>query len=455
MNLIFIFACLLSLAVLGSVGANSESGTSLKKLCRDDKRAPEITRISQVISIIDALRRSGNAECPAAVQIAFESLEPLIYSEDVCSKETTDAIVDYWARFIDGPEKKNVPLHLKRFFIGFGLQASKVCKEALVSQLSRVEAEKRITREDFNAVTKEIKESGQVRALFGDHIELESLMFLAFDDKKNQEPEVLSLEPKQKRYFDYMRERCSNMFKPIYDTLILPPARLASIGFDYKGPSFVGDLWSFTDTLQFHTWVNVIFACEPAVRFQTTIAPVVKQDADGNKAMVTVLDDDDIAELERSMGVNLQEGPVANTEQVEYKTWARLDDQIIVYEDAYLSSSISGYGHRLKELAKSRAKLVKSFVSLLKFAKKNKLFRVGLRTNSMTKTKHSKFGSSFLGRLSRNMFFRLLVVAATVTFFILAATTPIGAPMWIAFGILMSFIILTVIFHDLPRMIGL
>lgn len=450
MNPIYALA-LLSLALLGGAAADGGRDT-LAKLCSLDKKAPDVTKLSEVREMIGLLKNDASVECPPTVKAAILALEPVIESESVCSEKAVDEIVDFWAEYVDkkSASKKHLPKKLKRFFISFGLQVSKKCKLTLVEHLKRATDEQGISQADITTVTQHLKAGNRITDIFGEKPAIEGLLFVTRVDNartnaaklKKKTRGKISMPPKEKKYFELLRERCVYKFKPIYDTLLAPIARLSSIGLTYMGES-VGAFESFRGDPLYLDWFAAVIACEPALNTDAVLVPAEKLTADGNKAIVTVLDDDDIAELREKTGLTLEEEPIV--EMTDYKVAAQLDDLVLDNNDQKLVSSISGYGKGLQHATQVRISLVRRMPKIVKHALKSGA-GFGLKPTAVSKKGLAKFGMSVGGKRFVITVLGLLAVAGVFTgMAFLIVGVPHLSPLWIIGASVISIMILVAV----------
>lgn len=383
MNAIYALA-FMGLALLGGVAADANKAT-LEELCLLEKSGPAITSLSEVSSLIQLLIDDQSVQCPAEVKAAILALKPIVELESVCSEEAADVIVDFWTKYVQKSSKirSNLPKPLKKFYLGLGFQVSKVCKLAMIGELSKASAEQTITEKDFEIVTRSMKKSGKLRDIFGLKPKLESLAVVVRADASRNEkgqPErrtVVSMPPLHRTYFELVQKRCVNKFKPIYDTLISPVLRLAAIGFNYKDPLVSEKIDSFRATQMFDVWFTVVAVCEPFSKHEAVTIPAQKLDRMGNTAMVTVLDEEDIAELEKVTGLTLEESQLV--EPLDYKVEVRVNDLVVDSSDKHLTKLLRWYGKGLSEMTKLRMRLIGRIPSILKLALKDNSVQFGLK----------------------------------------------------------------------------
>lgn len=449
---------LILVALVGAAVADPKQ--TLEELCRlkQKKGAAQVARLSEVRAMIELLKTNGqDVDCPEDVKVAVMALEPLIELESVCSEAAADAITGFWARYVDkrSAERASLPRPLRKFFVGLGLQVSKKCKSILVSELDKATSEKQISETDFHVVTRHIKENKRLRKIFGKKPRLEELMMIVRTytnkdaDGQQEQRTLVNMPPKSKKYFELMQERCLNKFKPIYDTLISPIVRLASIGLNYYEQSL--DAFKLSPT--YLEWFNVILACEPSVNYEAVLIPAEKLDANGNAAMVTFLDAEDLAELRDKTGLTLDEPAI--TEPVDYRTEASIDDLVVDGADTKLTKLIDGYGGQLKDAIAYRCRLFARLPSILKLLYQNDLLRLGLQhpTKKGHEKQLTKFGATKLTRrkLLALRYISIGLVAGSVLS--LLVVLPHLFPVWIILGAVIIVLIVEATSPTFKKMI--
>lgn len=442
MNSIHVWA-LMGLGLLSC--ALADPNELVGKYCRLDKKAPGLKKLSDAKPIIELLKEQSSIECPTEVRAAILALEPVISLESVCSAAAADAIVDFWAKYIfrKSKAKAHLPKQLRRLFLGFGLQVSKVCKQTTVEKLDEATREHKVTQQDVHVVSRHLRESKKIEKIFGKHPKIEDLMIVVRTNanrnaKGEREPRIkVNMPPKHKKYFELIQERCLNKFKPIYDSLVLPIVRLAAIGLNYRGES-VANFDSFMSDSH-PEWFDVILACEPVARHEAVLIPANKLDADGNKAVITFLDEQDLAELREKTGLTLSDDDAKIEELADYKFEAKLDDLIVDEEDAVLIDLIDHYGKGFAAATKLRMSLIRRFPSIMKLMVKNKSVQFGLEpAETIQDGKLVKFGASNVDtwEMRLRILFKytcLIGVAALAVALLSLSFTPIW-PVWVIIG---------------------
>lgn len=404
----------------------------LDQLCVLHKHAPEVTEKSEIISMIKMLKNTEiNIDCPIGVRNAILALEPVIALENVCSEEAADILVDFWQLY--GKKKssgrKHLPKQLRKFFLGFGAQASKLCKKVMLSELEKATQEHGITQKDLDILAVPLRNN--LNKIFGSEIRLDNLLAVMKGRKDSgeaaREKVNVAMEPKQKVYFDLMQEKCANKFKPIYDNVIAPVVRLIAIGINYEGDSIERQMSALKQSQLFKDWFAVVLGCEGNSRHRAVVVPKEKLDSKGNTQMITFLDDDDLAELKKNTDLSSFDESAIKVQTIDYKISepVSVENLVIDQTDAGLIDSISNHKLRMSQVNKFQMRMIKKFPELLKIYADQKAIKFG---RSKTGKKLKKFGGS------ERLFKWLIVLGgqATIGGIITAMVFGIGATSGIA-----------------------
>lgn len=449
------------LLCLVCITATADHRQLLQQLCRMDRNAPELTRLSDAAALIYLLRADGSVQCPLQVAEAILSLEPVIELRGVCSEEAADLIVDFWAKYVNEESELSqyLPRSLRSLFIGYGLQVSKLCKISMMNELARATHLVRITEQDVLMVTRSIVGNERVRKIFDDEPRLEDLLIVIRTDSARNDPDGcernrMIMPPREKQYFELMREKCLRKFKPIYDSLISPIVRLASIGMNYRGKSVAEPFKLFRHQRIYKDWFNVIVACEAIVKHEPSSIPPETLAAFGDTAMVTILDADDLVELSETTGLMVEASTSVNFLQpplTNYEVHVRMFDQVIDLNDEYLLKSIERYGHGLEEMTRTKLRLIKKLPSVMKLVFHSNTVQFGLNGNPVFPEQQRQGKLRRLEKVSKKVKKRFTVIGLSLvlatgvalsTGALIALAWPL-AKIWIAVGgLIISLIII-------------
>lgn len=391
MNAVHVLA-FVGFALLVCTAANPDKN-SLEKFCGLRKDASEVTTLSEVKSIIALLKDTDQGiNCPSDVKSAILALESVIELGSVCSEVAAQTIVGFWQDYVKAGSKfkAHLPRPLRRFFLAFGNQVSKVCKRTMIAELEKVSNEQGITEQDINIVTESIK--GNINDVFGADANIEDLLALIQAENKvrpEDDKATIDMEPRQKKYFELIQERCVKKFKPIYDTLIVPVVRLTSIGMNYKSDLIDAELASFQQQKVFKDWFAAVLACQTVADYRAVVIPKTVVDTDGNTQMITFLDDDDLEELKKKTGLTFEEP--ALEEPADYEVEIKLRDLVVDEADRFLMESINNHGFFIKEVNEYRLRMIKKMPALLKKYIQTKAMKLGL-LDTRSAEKQKKFG---------------------------------------------------------------
>lgn len=438
----------------------------LEQLCRMEANAPRVTKLTDVGALISVLHTDPSVRCPLDIAEAILGLEPVIELTSVCSERAADLIVDYWAKYINDKSElsQRVPHSLRSLFIAYGLQASKLCKITMMNELQRATLQMRITEQDVQLVTRSLVQDKNFMKLFGSDPQLDALMMSVRTDSASAsairdeiaERSRISLPPEYRDLFVRMQQTCQHKFKPVYGSLISPIVRLASIGLDYRGDSVVSAMYSFRRQRIYSDWFNVVFACESMGWHVPIDVPVAGGAAVAAElgAPVSVLDPEDLAELQARTGVNLDDGAAAAAAAAammaavgpaDYAVEVRMYNQVIDLSDLSLMESISRYGQGMEETTKSRMRMVKKLPSMLKsMFKSSKKVRFGLHPIEEQHKSRLRSVGARVSRKGKGLKLKRRLGIVAVSMFLIAGigistallalfSCPLG-PLWMAIG---------------------
>lgn len=263
---------LILLTLEPEVDANSPDKVreSVILLCKNEQSL-KLNKISQVKEIVHFLKTNLDSAQPCEQDLIDSTLdiERVISRDldDVCTLKKVDQIREYHSRYIAYSSKDELLIAepLKRFFIGFALQVSSICKKTMINSL--ILDTQQLTPEDSRTI--EIwtnKNNGLVQDAgfgpedFDDLLLLKDLDELSGESSANDEK--VFIQTGSVAMLNEIRLSCNRRFKPIYSRLILPLVELSNLGFDYQGEDLERELELLKHDELVAKWYKIAYLCE-------------------------------------------------------------------------------------------------------------------------------------------------------------------------------------------------
>lgn len=455
MRLRFFILALIGVALGCELGdANTETSKDmLQQLCSLKKSAPAVYKISETASMEHLLNFGRwwlRVECDANVTKAIMSLRRIVKFKNVCSQESADAIINFWETYVKNKAKlrKHLPQQLKKFFIAYGMQVSKVCKTAMIEQLDKATNERDVTETDFNLVTEDVRK--RINYYIGDDWRLMNLLLVVQREKsskkQNDEIATVNMDPLRQELYTRIRERCLKKFKPVYHDLITPIVRLAAVGFNYNGKSMKKQMKAFESEKNYRDWFAAVVSCEIVLRIDVVTIPKQVEESDGTIKQITVLDEDDLKELE-SKGLAREEGELELAPP--YLVKASVDNLVLDNSDADLTYSMRKYKSFLSEVNKFHIRMMKKAAKSARNIIDPRLIKWGLHSNEMTANGELTDKSKFKHALK--LLVRILLAAGVIMGTLIvgfAFTTGVGEALLLTFGFSVFLLMMGYIVRD-------
>lgn len=274
---LFGFALACSVLLVNPVQAGPDSRDLYDQLCQDKEF--DLSKISEVKSLVEFAKTPSalSVGCDAEIKEAILDLEEPLQITDVdnhCTPELVNSITGYIGKHIkaqdpteETPEPvppKHMPKTLKRFFIGYSLIISKICKLGMVRLLMH-DSKEFVDKYDLREITR-WTDGGDVSSnLFMSRAINYDDMFLvgnAICDSGIQTCNQIYVQTEHWKQLRGIRATCHRVLKPFYGQLILPIVRLANFGIDYHDSEVDDKLDDLRENPKLQSWYKIVFLCE-------------------------------------------------------------------------------------------------------------------------------------------------------------------------------------------------
>lgn len=270
-------AFVLAMLMMATASLCADQRSTYDQLCQNQE--VDLRRISEVRALIEFVKSpdSMSVGCDEETKRAILDIEETLEvdnQDNHCTPERVLKIVRYIRSHIKAADPTEeqpepaIPMHmpksLKRFFIGYSLIVSKVCKLGMLKLLMH-DSKELVDKQDYREVTKWTEGSDLHTKVFLNRAVNYDDMFMvgnAICDPGVQTCREIYVQTEHWKTLQGMRVTCHRVFKPFYEALILPIVRLANAGIDYSDSEIRDQLDDFREDSKLQNWYKIVFLCE-------------------------------------------------------------------------------------------------------------------------------------------------------------------------------------------------
>jgi hypothetical protein len=362
-------------------------GSDLVSLCQG--KSTDLRIVDQLDSLAKKIKNGeGDQICVKHIRKAVMDLNFITQKKtNACSMEKALELENYYEKYFrnsveDGTTLEQQPKPLVRFAIAYGMRVSHVCRKHLFHEFVK-EAEKRLTRDDFNELGDLISDKGPIGRLLAAVSPDEILLPR---DLSSQLPSGKRFLLKLQAHIDKhgrlarLKEVCSKRFRPLYTNAVAPLAVLSRSGLEYKELTLLtGERLRKETKRKVALWSRIMFVCESLTLVSIDQdLPQTKPDGgdDYDESIKAQIygPDDGTAYFDKTHTTTTSFG----FEQLEtYKPDVKIGDEIMGSFDYRLKTIVRWYDPKQSSDQRMKKKLLKrSFKVLSAIYKHDKLRKV-------------------------------------------------------------------------------
>lgn len=374
-----------ALFVVSATTSDQVGPNDLALLCANKKVA--LTSVSQLKQLVEQLESVASAECQEKIRDPLVELVKVVdehAEDDICSQEKADQIKDYYQKYVANQQQAKYTKYLARFFIGYGLQVSGICRSRMISLLT-TDSKKYLESGDFDEINKWTDDKSMIAMLMKGSDDYEDLVLAKnlIKPSSSSSDDKVFLQTATSNLIKRIQAICERRFRPFYAKLILPLVTLLSVGFNHKNYDKSQSQYENSGAREYvHQWYRIVFMCEILAGVEFVEDPEDRKRSEGmNKRLVRILNRTEVAKL--------KEWQVTTTTSLahdERELWTQFEqvnyvpsggpngvgDQIIDGNDKQLIKAIRGFRAPKGDYS---IKLMRKMFSLIRDKLKRRVLR--------------------------------------------------------------------------------
>lgn len=365
-----------------ALGARADAiatSEDLKKLCANE--TVHLYSLHTIDRFVKLLEDGPQIACPNQIKSALVALSQLIETDsgNVCTMRKATAIENYYTDYLNSTVENHQPLpsSLRDFSLAYGLRVSYDCKWNMIKQL-RDRVPHLVDDDDYLALGQWINKQSPANQLLGGVGNPDDI-FLPSDLGLEPDSRATRAVPKEIRpLIQRLQSVCQNRFRPVYEPLLLPLAKLANLGFNHRDKWLKKALALDNIKTTVYRWSRIVFFCETLTLMKLSERKEANQgqseemDAEATESASTesepALNQWESEALEKLLKKLDRNIPLRPPIEYNAEFKVSVDDNFMLppAKDAKIESAISAFRTSRSVQENARTRLSSNFVAVLR-----------------------------------------------------------------------------------------